>query len=123
MAYSADNHVGPKNVAAGVATSDVSRWFNITDSGSRKIIVKLVATATAVTGSLTAKLQTSIGSDWVDAKTVAITADGIYYITLIDTKSADQTYLPLMCKGRIVIVGTNSADTTTLTEIQVLQGQ
>lgn len=107
---------------SGVVTGvPVTRPFTITEGGSLNFTLKLVVSGTVVAGSIVAKLQTAIDSDWVDSKTVTITADGIYYIRFNIETTGDQTYLPLLSKGQIVVTTTNAGDATTFTIIKSLQ--
>lgn len=108
--------------ASGVVTNQVvSKSFSITEGGSLHLVLKLVVSGVTVVGGVTAKLQTAIDSDWVDSKTVSITANGIYYIKLVAEVAGDQTYLPLLSKGQIVVTTTNAGDAVTFSTIKSLQ--
>lgn len=110
------------NPVSGVATNQVvSKAYPITANGALHHVVKLVASGVTVVGTITAKLQTAIGNDWVDSKTVAINANGNFYIKLNVEVAGDQTFLPLLNQGRIVITTTNAGDAATIAEIDVLQ--
>jgi hypothetical protein len=136
----------PKNVVKNPVTLDgdqtvvASEEFAITAVGSCYLVVKLVAVDVNVEGSITATLQTAEGQDgdWIDTKSASITADGNYYFKFLVDRAADQTYLPLLCKGRVVVVGTTDTipadpdaipdpilevpgDAVTVSEIWVLQ--
>lgn len=107
---------------AGVlANQPITCEFPITAGGSLNCVLKVKASAATVAGSITAKLQTAIGNDWVDSKTVAITASGSFYIKLNVEVTADQTFLPLLNKGRVVVTNTNAGDTSTITSVEILQ--
>lgn len=120
----------PRNVSlpvspiSGVVTDEVvSKPFAITAPGSLHLVVKILAEDVAATGTITAKLQTAIDNEWEDSKTVAISADGSFYIKLLAEASGDQTHLPLLGVGRVVITTTNAADEVTVTGVMVLQEQ
>jgi hypothetical protein len=98
----------------------VGKEYPITAGGSLNHVVKLVASGVTLITGITAKLQSAIGNDWVDSKTVAITADGNFYIKLQSNASADQTHLPLLNKGRLVIT-TGAGDLVTISSVEVLQ--
>jgi hypothetical protein len=108
-------------VAGVQAGTVVTKPFAITAGGSRHMVIKIVASDVTVVGTITAKLQTAIGDDWVDSKTVAITEDGNFYIKLMVETAGDQTYLPLLDVGRVLIVNTNAGDTVTIDAVEVLQ--
>lgn len=112
----------PGNTFTGVVTNQpVSSEFTITEGGSLNLVIKITAASVTVVGGITAKLQTAIGSDWVDSKTVAIAATGSVYLKFNVEVTADQTYLPLLSKGRIVITTTNAGDAATISAVNVLQ--
>lgn len=110
---------------SGVVTDspvDVQGW-RITAGGATKgIVVKITVASITQVGTITAKLQTAIGADWVDAKTSAsITAAGAVYIKLMDTVSADAAVMPLLGKGRVVVTTTNAGDAIAVSKVEVLQ--
>lgn len=113
----------PGQVVSGViANAPISlEGFPITAGGATKgMVVKIVTSAATVVGAITAKLQTAIGPDYVDAKTVSITAGaGIFYIKIIDI--VDSAILPLLNKGQIVITNTNAGDSATISSVNILQ--
>ena len=116
--------LSPDNVIAGVVTDQVvaaADGYAITAGGALNQVIRIVASGVAVTGAITAKLQTSIGTDWEDSKTVSITADGTYYIRLNVQVAGDQAFLPLLNKGRLVVTTTNAADEVTIDSVHVLQ--
>lgn len=110
-------------VIAGITTNQVisREGFPITAGGAQHFVAKIVASGVTVVGAVTAMLQTAIGSDWQDSKTVTISADGIYYIKLLAERTADQTFLPLLNKGRVVVTTTNAGDAVTIASVDVLQ--
>lgn len=118
--YALGSDVGGNTVGASATNTVVSKAFPITAGGATHMVLKIKASAATVAAGITAKLQTAIGDDWVDSKTVAITAAGNFYIKLNIEVSGDQTYLPLLNKGQIVIT-TGAGDSVTITEVDVLQ--
>ena len=116
--------LGPTVVGASSTGTPVSKEFAITSFGaSQALVIKVTTSSATVTTGVTLKLQSAMDSDWVDAKSATVTTSaspGIYYITLLGTKSADQTYLPLLSKGRVVAV-TGAGDAVTVTGVYVLQ--
>lgn len=108
-------------IAGVVANSPVSREISITAGGSRNNKVKLVVSGVTVVGSITAKFQSAIGDDWVDAKTVTVTGNGNFYISHNIEVTGDQGFLPLLNKGRVVITTTNAGDAVTVANVYFLQ--
>ena len=108
---------------SGVVTDEpVSAETSVSAGGALNGIVKLVAAGVAQTGTITPKLQTANGSDWVDVKSgAAITANGIQYIRWNIEVAGDQAVLPLLNKLRVVVSTTNSADAVTFSSIEILQ--
>lgn len=121
--YSAlDQSTSPSTTVSGVATnSPISQEYRVTGGGSQYHVVKINVSAITVVGSVTAKLQTAIGSDWVDAKTATLTTTGPAYIKINNSASGDQTYCPLLNRARVVITTTNAGDTVTVSSVQELQ--
>lgn len=113
---------GASSVAVGASETDtvVGKEYPITAGGSLNHVVKLSVSGVTLATGITAKLQTAIGNDWVDSKTVAITANGNYYIKLQTTAAGDQPFLPLLNKGRVVI-STGAGDAVTASSVEVLQ--
>lgn len=96
----------------------VSKKFPITAGGSKNMVVCI--SVSAASGTVTGKLRTSLGSGTpVDSKTVSITGAGDFYIKLNSDLLADQTYLPLLSLGDVVVT-TASASSVTITSIQTL---
>lgn len=113
---------GSSQAISGVVTNQViSKEAFITAEGALHYVAKIVASGVTVVGTITAKLQTAIGGDWVDSKTATISGNGNFYIKLAVENSSDQTYLPLLNKARIVITTTNAGDAVTVSSIMVLQ--
>jgi hypothetical protein len=119
--WSAQNYAQSTPILGIVTNRVVSKEYPITSDGALHCVIKIVASGVTVVGSITAKLQTAIGADWVDSKTVAIAANGNVYIKLLAEAAADQTYLPLLNKGRIVITTTNASDAVSVDEVDLLQ--
>lgn len=109
-----------KVVGASETNTPVTREYPITAGGALNHVLVIDATAVTVGTGITAKLQTAVGSTWQDAKTVAITATGRFYIKLNIEVAGDQTYLPLLNKGRLVITS-GSGDTVTISAVNILQ--
>jgi hypothetical protein len=99
----------------------ITQEFPITAGGALNFVAKITTSSVTVVGSITAKLQTAIGSDWVDAKTATISASGSVYIKLNVEVAADQTHLPLLNRGRIVVTTTDAGDELTVEDVRVLQ--
>jgi hypothetical protein len=51
---------------------------------------------------------------------VLFRSDGSFYIKLQTTAAGDQTYLPLLNNGRVVISQTNAGDEATVDSVYVL---
>lgn len=120
--YSAsDVTLAPGSVVGASATNTaITREYPITAGGSIHHAIVIDVTAVTVSTAITAKLQTAVGNTWQDSKTVSISATGRFYIKLNAETSGDQTYLPLLGKGRVVLT-TGSGDTATITAVNVLQ--
>jgi hypothetical protein len=108
-------------VAASQTDAPVTKPFTITAPGAKHLIVCL--TASAVTGTVDVKLQTSVGdTSWVDSKATTIAAAGRCYIKLAIEIAADQTYLPLLSRGRVVVT-TGVGEDITISNVYVIQQQ
>lgn len=118
--YALGSDVGGTPVGASATNTPVSKEFPITAGGALNMAIKIVASAATVAVGITAKLQTAVGGDWVDSKTVAIVSTAPAYIKLNVEVTADQTFLPLLNKGRVVIT-TGAGDSVTISEVDVLQ--
>lgn len=120
--YSPKEVVQSPVTVTGIATNQVvSKEFPITEGGSLNLVIKIKAAAVTSVGTLTAKLQTAIDSDFVDSKTVVVTATGDFYIKFNVEVTADQGFLPLLSRGRIVLTTTNAGDAATISSVAVLQ--
>ncbi len=107
------------SVAASQTDVPISKKFPITAGGSKNLVVCI--TTTAASGTVTAKLRTSIGSGTpVDAKTVSITGAGNFYIKLNNDVALDQQYLPLLSLGEVVVT-TAAGASVTVSAVQTLQ--
>lgn len=100
-------------VGASATNIPISKTFTITAGGSISMVLAISVSAVTVGAGVTAKLRTSIGANApVDSKTVAITSSGITYLKLNVNISADQTHLPLLSIGELVVTtGAGSAVT------------
>lgn len=108
-------------IGASETNTPISKEFPISAGGARMLAVS-ITTGTNV-GTATAKLQTAMyGQEWEDSKTVTLTAGAgdVFYITLLDTKAGDQTFLPLFDKCRVVVTtaAASSAVISSVLEIQ-----
>ena len=108
------------SVPASQTDLPVSKEFPVTAGGARMLAVE-IRTGTTV-GTVSAKLQKAFGTNWVDTKSVTLTAGagGYFYLRFLDTDTADQTYLPLYSKCRVVVT-TAAASSVELTSIKDLQ--
>jgi hypothetical protein len=111
----------PNLTAIGASQSDapISKKFPITAGGSKNLVICI--TVSAASGTVTGKVRTSLGTGTaVDSKTVSITGAGDFYIKFNSDLLADQTYLPLLSLGEVVVT-TASASSVTVTAVQILQ--
>ncbi len=112
---------GGLSVVAGQTNLPISREYPMSAGGARMCAVAITTGTT--TGTVTAKLQTAMyGTEWEDRKTVTLTAGAgdVFYITLLDTLSTDQQYLPLFDKCRVVVT-TAAVSTVAVTSVLELQ--
>lgn len=105
---------------ASLTNQPVTKEYRISAGGALNCVLKVVASSTTVSTGITAKLQTALGSDWVDAKTVTISGNGAFYIKLQAAVAGDQAYLPLLNRGRVVLT-TGAGDAVTIDSVDVLQ--
>jgi phage-related protein len=113
--------LAPTTVGASQTNVAVSKRFAITAGGSTNMVVAIKTSSVTAGAGITAKLRTSIGDNTaVDSKTASITADGIAYIKLNVNISANQTYLPLLSIGEVVLT-TGAGSTATIEAVWVLQ--
>jgi len=120
----------PRNVSAlnapvvvGASQTDVpvSTQFGITAGGSRSIVVAAKVSGLAVGAGVTLKLRSAIGTQSVqDSKTASITSNGMVYIKLLAESSSDQSFLPLLSLGQVVI-STTAGSAVTVDNVWVLQ--
>jgi hypothetical protein len=109
---------GLSAIGASQTNSPISKKFPITAGGSKNMVVCI--SVSAASGTVTAKLRTSLGSGTpVDSKTASITGAGDFYIKLNSDLLADQTYLPLLSLGEIVVT-TAGASSVTVTSVQTI---
>lgn len=110
----------PQTIGASATNTAVTKEYPITAGGSIHHVIAIDVTTVTVAAGITAKLQTAINDIWVDSKTAAITVAGRVYIKLNVEVAGDQTYLPLLNKGRVVI-STGAGDAVTVTAVNILQ--
>lgn len=108
---------------SGIATNEpLTRECATTAGGSLNGIIKLKVSGVTQVGTITPKLQTANGNDWVDVKSgSAITGNGIQYIRWNIEVAGDQSVLPLLNKMRVVVTTTNAGDALTVDFCEVLQ--
>ena len=118
-----------KDIAIGVAISGVvtarvvTQSAPVTGPGALNGIIKITAAGVTQVGTISIKLQTAIGADWVDVKAgAAIVADGVQYIRWNIEVAADQTVLPLLNSLRVVVTTTSASDAVTISKVELLQG-
>lgn len=108
-----------QTLLATASNTVISNVFKLSDLDRRAVVVDILP-GTTITGTTTAKLQTSQdGSNWVDSKTVALSGTTMATIKLLDTDSSDWTFLPLRPLGRVVV--TTSTSTGSVSQIFVSQ--
>lgn len=113
----------PTAPVIGASQTDVavSNKFTITAGGSTSMVVAIKASGVTAGAGITAKLRSSIGNNTpVDSKTAAITTNGIVLIKLNINISADQTHLPLLSIGEVVLT-TGAGSAATIDAVWVLQ--
>lgn len=100
----------------------MTKETSITACGALNGILKLTVADVTQVGTITPKVQTAIGGDWVDVKSgAAITAAGTQYIRWNIEVAGDQAVLPLLNKLRVVVTTTNAGDSLTVTSCDFLQ--
>lgn len=119
--WNARDYAIPQAVSGIVTNQVISLPYPISAEGALYQVIKITASSVTSVGTITAKLQTAINGDWVDSKTVVITASGNFYIKLQTTVAADQTFLPLLNQGRLVLTTTNAGDAVTIDAVNVLE--
>lgn len=111
-----------KNVAlAGVAVSGTqtavaTNEFPNSAGGALNGVIKLKVSD--LTGTVSAKLQTANGSDWIDVKTVSVSGTDTYIRYSVQI-AGDQAVLPLLNKSRVQLVA--ATGTATVVSCEVLQ--
>lgn len=110
-------------IVSGVqANFPITKEDRVSAGGALNGIVKLKVSAVTQVGTITPKVQTANGNDWVDVKSgAAITADGIQYIRWNIEVAGDQAVLPLLNKLRVVLTTTNAGDTLAVDLCEFLQ--
>lgn len=88
----------------------VSSVFKISDLDRRACVFDIIP-GTSISGTATAKLQTSQdGVHWVDSKTAALAGTAVSTIKLLDTDvTNDAAFLPLRPLGRVVVTTSSAA--------------
>lgn len=109
-------------IGASVTNQAISKPFPITAGGALHLVVAIKASAVTVGTAITAKLQTGVDGIFADSKTASIAGNGVVYIKLSAETAGDQTYLPLLAVGQVVIT-TGSGDAVTIDSVNVLQEQ
>jgi hypothetical protein len=111
-----------KNVAlagaavSGTQTAVVTQEFPNSAGGALNGIIKLKVSG--LTGTVTAKLQTANGSDWVDVKSASVSGTDTYIRWNIEV-SGDQAVLPLLNKCRVQLIA--ATGTATVVSCEVLE--
>jgi uncharacterized membrane protein len=110
-------------VVAGIVTNEpLTKEATVSAGGALNGIIKLKVASVTQVGTITPKIQTAVGNDWVDVKSgSAITAAGTQYIRWNIEVSGDQSALPLLAKLRVVLTTTDASDTLTVTSCDLLQ--
>lgn len=111
---------GLQPVGASVTNQVISKQFGITAGGAKNIVIAIRASSVTSSAGITAKLQTGVDQVFQDSKTVAIAANGSVYIKLNVETAGDQTYLPLLPIGQLVIT-TGAGDAVTIDAVNVIQ--
>ena len=109
-----------KAVGASATNAVISKEYGVTAGGAMACAVKVTLSGVTVATGIKAKLQSAIGSDWVDAKDVNVTGNGSVYIKLHYGHADHKDLLPLLNKGRVVLT-TGAGDAATVVSVQVLQ--
>lgn len=109
---------GLSAIGASQTDAPISKKFPVTAGGSKNLVICI--TVSASSGTVTAKLRTSLGTGTpVDSKTVSITGAANYYIKLNSDVTGDQGFLPLLSLGDVVVT-TAVASSVTVTSVQTL---
>jgi hypothetical protein len=115
--------VSPAKVVSGIVTSaPLTKEFRITAGGATVgFLAKVVVSAATVVGTITLKVESGMGADYVVAKSTTVSAAGIYYIRLMASVGADAAVMPLLAKGLVTVTTTNAGDSVTIASVEVLQ--
>ncbi len=98
-----------QTLVASATNTVLSDVFKISDLDRRALVIDILP-GTSISGTATAKLQTSQdGANWVDSKTGALSGTTMLSIKLLDTDSGDWAYLPLRPLGRVVVTTSGAA--------------
>lgn len=113
---------------SGVVTNQaISKDTGISWDSAFRLRVDVVASGVTVVGAVTAKLQhrPPNTSTWIDLAganaTVAITAAGVFSITQLVERTADQANMPIRKQIRVVLTTTNAGDAATIGSIYLYQ--
>jgi hypothetical protein len=113
------------SIVSGVQTGKEIANVGLTAGGSIQLRIDARLSDVTVVGSINLKLQhavtgSDVYTDLVGANaTVSVTADGIYSMTQLYTRTADMPNLPLRKQLRVVAVLTNAGDTLTVDNVYV----
>lgn len=113
----------PQAPTIGASQTDVpvSKKFTITHGGSTNLVISIKASSVTAGAGITAKLRSQVGVNTpLDSKSVSITSNGMSYIKLNINISGDQTYLPLLSIGEVVL-STGVGSSIMVDEVNVLQ--
>lgn len=110
------------SVVASQTNFPISKEFKVTAGGALHMVA--CVDIASFSGTVTLKLQTSNDSlAWFDVKsTAAIAATGPAYIRLLCEATADQPFLPLLGKCRVVAT-TAAASSLVVNSVQILQAK
>lgn len=113
-----------KVLGASETATVVSREFRISAADSLNFRMAIKVSTVTVAAAVTAKLQHSWngGTTWAavgNRAQVAITADGVFEISLVATDTSDAAQLPLYPLARLVC-DTGGGDAVTFDEIWVV---
>lgn len=122
MSWSAKDIALGTAIAGVVTAQAVTQVAPVTSSGSLNGVIKLTAASINVAGTITATVQTAVGSDWVLVKAVVIPSTAPVYVKWSIEVAADQSLLPLLSSIRVVITTTAGGDAITLSKVELLQG-
>lgn len=107
-------------LGANVTGASISKQFPITAGGSKYLVVAIEVSGVTLGGGITAKLNSSLrgGTNLalVQAETVSITGNGIFYIKHI-VDSDDDLLLPI---GQITI-DTGAGSAVTVDAVHIVQ--